>query len=56
MMFNNYKVDHEIKIDDEKIDWVQEYIYLGQKIACPNAEQEIKRKIRKSASGRQHNV
>ena len=31
-MFNNYVQDHEIKIDDEVIECVQEYIYLGQKL------------------------
>ena len=28
MMFNNYIPDHEIKINDEVIKCIQEYIYL----------------------------
>ena len=33
MMFNNYLLDYEIKID-EVIKCVQEYIYLGQKMGA----------------------
>ena len=28
--FNNYIQDHEIKVDDEAIECIQKYIYLGQ--------------------------
>ena len=50
---------HEIKIYDEVIQCVQEYIYLGQKIgACIDHEKEIKRRIGMgwSSFGRQHNI
>ena len=40
-MFNNYTLDHEIKIDDEVIECDQEYIYLGQKIGeCSDHEKK----------------
>ena len=31
MMFKNYKLDHEIKIEKEVIESVEEYIYLDRK-------------------------
>ena len=38
-MFNKYIPDHEIRIDDEVIECVQECIYLGQKIGvCSDHE------------------
>ena len=41
VMFNNYILDHESEIDDEVIEYVQEYIYLGQKIGtCPVYEEK----------------
>ena len=59
VMFNNYILDHWTEIDDEVIECVQEYIYLGQKIgACPDHEKEIKRRIGMGWNdfGKQHNV
>ena len=39
LMFNIYTIAHEIRIDDEVIECVQEYNYLGQKIGtCPDHE------------------
>ena len=39
LMFNNYIIDHKIKIDDEVIGCAQIYIYLEQKIgACLDHE------------------
>ena len=59
VMFNNYIPNHVIKVDDEIIERVQEYIYLGQKISAnPNHESEIKRRIGMgwSAFGKQSSV
>ena len=45
-MLNNYILDHEIKIHDKVIEYVQDYIYLGEKIgSCTDHENEIKRRI-----------
>ena len=59
MMFNNYIQHYEIKILDEVIECVQEYIYLIQEIGgCPDHEKKIKRRIgiEWSVFGRQHSV
>ena len=59
VMFINFIRDHEIKIHDEVIKYIQDYIYLGQKIdASPDHEREIKRRIGMgwSTFGRQHNL
>ena len=59
VIFKNYILHHEIRIDNEVLECAQEYIYLGQNIgACPNYGTEIKRRIALewSAFGRKHNV
>ena len=59
VMFSNYILDHEIKINAAVIKCVQQYIYLGQKISArPDYEKEIKRRMGMgwSAFGRQYNV
>ena len=60
VIFNNYILDHEIRIDDEVIECVQEYIYLAKKIgACPDYEKQIKKTrigMEWSAFGTQHSV
>ena len=43
VIFNNYILDHEIKVDEDVIEYVQDYNYLGQKISA-NPEYEKKKK------------
>ena len=43
MMFHNYILDHEIKIEDGVISCVQKYIYYGQKFVPIQNIEKIKR-------------
>ena len=47
VMFKNYIVHHGIEINDEVVECIKEYIYLGQKIgACPDLEKINQKKNR----------
>ena len=42
VMFNNYRPDHEIEVDDEVIKCVQEYSYLGQLLQVMIIKKKLK--------------